>query len=93
MYLKGLLQLGCDRVKAPCLDARRCLKCVAMHRIAAPQNRVAGLLNGGNQWWQARINSLNAQAMNQRDAARFPIRVQHFQQIDSTRPRISGRRP
>jgi hypothetical protein len=79
MDLETLLDLGEDVIEVAGLDAARGGLRVAVHRVAAPQHRLAAGLHGLDQPRQVIGDAADAKTMRQRQAARLVVGMQDIQ--------------
>ena len=55
-------------------------KCICMHRVTCPNNRVTSIANCAQQWSQSRFDLVGAHSSDQCQATRYARRVQYLAQ-------------
>ncbi len=88
MDLKRLLEFGEDVLETARLNARARHFRVAVHRIAGPEECPARPPDRINHRWQEVVDLSGSETMDDREAARLRLRIQHF---DEPRELARGR--
>jgi hypothetical protein len=80
------LDFAKDPVERPGLEARDGGDRVAVHRVARPDDRAPGALHRSDKARQVLEHLVRAEPADQRQAARFVLRVEDVDQAEQARP-------